>query len=670
MAKRIYAPGELDNVKKRLGNISEKEAKRMQSLLGGEVGYERNTGSVTDDDRGRRRAGTSGTGGAAGTASSKPKRLVETAPATDAGRAALTEIPRFQRLGRLSYSERVKMDVCAGSSEFGIKTVFQVLASRFSFFGAPKDRVSPWFVKTALNEYYEQLERLVTSMRLMFPRNNVELGRKLQAESPAAFNILNVIRQWKLNVIASEISKVQSRPRAVFVRDFETMLREIYKPVYILGKLDINTDVRDALQTLYQIRFLDQTTKETEALHSKITDIVVSLRYVCFQLHRLLYPLLMKTISLYYQEYELFFIENNENYKLFLGVSEADQLTRSAEKTKRAAASEGTQETAAGDTPHDGEPPETPKEQQEKQVLYAPETKAVGRGLKLLGTLFPKAPWDDLKSFPDFYPYFSDALDIKKNGELLAPEDPVHLALILLQIIEELLYGFRFIDFHGASFSDSLNAIADDWHNAISEGVEKKYLIIINEYSHYFEHSGQEKNSTYAMNIAADIHWTRRYYFLPHYSHTPVTSPSFAKKDIVPVYQTARRLRGDLALCAAAIENANRAGGAAIDAPVNGVRNPWQPYNFQVENPLSKRLDMLLAKKQRNNASLVFFTLAVATVLDYYLCDRDSPAYATDDSILFRHTEDDKKKPVFWVEKQTGTFDLFKKSIEKLRDKK
>jgi hypothetical protein len=376
----------------------------------------------------------------------------------------------------------------------------------------------------------------------------------------------------------------------------------------------------------------------------------------------------MKTISLYYQEYESFFIENKENYKLFLGVSETDQLTLSDGQIKRAV------------VPDAGRPPETMKErlerqeqqekQEEQQALMNAETKAFERGLKLLGTLFPKAPWEDLNSFPDFYPYFADALDVKKNGELIAPEDPVHLALMLSQIIEELLYGFRFIDFYGSSSSDSLNAIVDDWHQAISEGCEKKYLPMINEYAHYFEHSAQGRNSAYAMNIAADIHWIRRYYFLPNYAFTPTTAPSFMKKDIIAVYQTVRRLRGDLALCAAAIETANRLGGAVVDAPVSGIRNPWQSYNFQVENPLSKRLDMLLAKRQRNNASLVFFTLAVATVLDYYLCDKNSPAYATDDNIFFRHTEHDNRKPVFWVEKQTGTFALFKKSVEALREKK
>jgi hypothetical protein len=389
-----------------------------------------------------------------------------------------------------------------------------------------------------------------------------------------------------------------------------------------------------------------------------------------------MYPLLMKTIALYYQEYESFFIENIENYKLFLGVSDADQILPVSNKAKHSgqtAAFDDEPETAGvSDALDDGESTETMEGtgNQEKHILEVSETKAFERGLNLLETLFPKAPWHDLTSFPDFYPYFSDVLDVKKNGELIAPEDPVHLALILSQIIEELLYGFRFVDFQGTPFAESLKGIVDDWHNAIAESFEKKYLPIIYEYAHYFEHYSQKRNSAYAMSIASDIHWTRRYYFLPHYTDIPVTPPSFAKKDIMAIYPAVHRLRGDLALCAAAIETANKTGGAAADVPVNGIRNPWQHYNFQVENPLSKRLNMLLAKRQRNNASLIFFTLAVTTVLDYYLCNNNSPAYSTNTSILFRHTDDDNRKPVFWVEKQTDTFALFKKSIEELRDKK
>ncbi|MDR2363079.1 MAG: hypothetical protein LBD65_01510, partial [Spirochaetaceae bacterium] len=43
MAKKnaIYAPGELDRLRKKLGNIDAEEAKRVAQILGGEVGIER-----------------------------------------------------------------------------------------------------------------------------------------------------------------------------------------------------------------------------------------------------------------------------------------------------------------------------------------------------------------------------------------------------------------------------------------------------------------------------------------------------------------------------------------------------------------------------------------------------------------------------------------------------
>jgi hypothetical protein len=665
MAKKaVYEPGELENVKKRLGAIDEKEAKRMQKILGGEIGVEKSPSSNA--------AGRQGGGfrkNASADVVSKPKRTVEIAP--PAGDAPLPSepLPRFQRSSPLPYNERVKMDVLAGSGEFGIKTVMQVLVSRLSLFKPPPDKVSPWFVKTNLNEYYRQIERLVTSTRLLFPRSNAELGNKLLKKSPQAFKILNTIRQWKLDAISSEIGRLQARPRNILVKDFEVVLREIYRPLCVLDKLDTEKDIRRAFNILYELLFMENPSNETEKQQTRITEALTSWQYVRFKLRLLLYPLLMKTIGEYFQEYEFFFMDNEDNYLLFLRLTEQDQiLPDSIPRNISVSDDEQGEAGVLGDTLSDvdGTEKETPTPEDELSVS---EAKAFERGIDILETLFPQSPWNKLEVFPDFYPYFSDVLEIKKNGELIAPEDPVQAALILSQIIEELLYGFRYIKFIETPNEKSLNSIVDDWHEAILEAFEKKYLLRINEYAHYFEHAGEKKTSTYAMNIASDIHWMRRYCFFPNYVNTPPTPPSFARKDVLPLYSTARRLRRDLTACAVAIEEANRFGGAAAAAVVHNIENPWEAYNFQVENPLSKRLDMLLVKSQRNNASLVFFTLAIAAVLDIYLNDKNSIAYKADLNTLFR-TTGENPKPVFWVEKQSGTFALFKESAEAMRKKK
>lgn len=672
MAKKaVYEPGELDKVKKRLGDIDAQEAKRMQKLLGGEIGEERSISSSVGNGRTGNDKNAAGKG--AGSGSAKPKRLIEIAPQPEENGEASRGLQRFRRQGQISYTERVKMDICCGNKEYGIKTPWQVFVSRLSFFKPPPDRVSPWFVKNTLNDYYMKLENLVTATRLVFPRNNSDLGRKIMTASKTAYKILNTLRQWKLDVIVSEISKVQSRPRNVFVRDFETMLRKIYGPLYVMERLDAEKDVKWAFSILYDIA-VKENFRETKMLQNKIAEAVYSYRYVAEDIHRLMYPLLMKTISLYYQDYELFFYENSENYKAFLGLSEADQIEPDAQTDNTQSDDMEEDQYKDYEAPEvdslsnveDGETPQNPEEK-----AAVSELKALNRSMKMLETLFPKAPWDKFGSFPDFYPYFADVLELKKNAELIAPEDPAQLALILSQVIEELLYGFRYIRFEGAlNAEDALGSIVEKWHNAILEGFEKNYIPRIAEYAHYFEHSGQNRTSTYAGNLATDIHWIRRYYFFPHYSFLPPTAPSFLKKDVVALYPLAHTLRKNLTVCASLIEAANRAGGAVSGIDIPGIENPWDAYNFEVANPLSKRLDMLLGKTQRNNMSLIFFTLAVATVFDNYLCDKNSVAYKADNEILFRHAEQEKMKPVFWVEKQNNTFEIFKKSVYELKKKK
>jgi hypothetical protein len=675
MAKKpIYGPGELDGVKKRLGHIDAGEAKRMQRILGGEIGEERGESSVTGYHGHARSSSDDTSPETSYNEIKKPKRIIELAPIVDDENYKSQNIShnKFRRLEELSYIERIKMDECCGSSEFNIKTAWQVFVSRLFFFKTPLDRVSPWFVKILLNEYYEKLENLVTSTRLIFPRNNTDLSKCVRTASKTAFKILDTLRQWKLDVIISEISRVQARPRNVFVKDFETMLLRIYAPIYILENLDVEKDIKAAFSVLCEIASKENF-KEEKIMQNKIAEALSSYSYVFNDLRRLLYPLLMKTIASYYQDYELFFYENYESYKKFLGLNESDQIIPelTANKTADQTVNNSELEDENAESPEDSlSSVDGENSKYGKQDMTA-EAKAIDRSMKILEALFPKAPWDKMDSFPDFYPYFADVLEIKKNGELIAPEDPIQIALVLSQTLEEILYGFRYIDFSDSlRDDDSMGSILDKWHDAIMGSFEKNYIPRIAEYAHFFKHSGQNRASTYAVNIASDIHWIRRYYFLPNYETLPPTPPSFIKKDVIALYPLIHSLRKDLTACAAAIEAANSAGGSASGADVMGIVNPWDAYKFEIENPLSKRLNMLLGKNQRNNASLIFFTLAIVTVLDNYLCDKNSIAYKANNQILFRHAEQDEMKPVFWVEKQTGTFDIFKKSIDELRKNK
>jgi hypothetical protein len=141
--------------------------------------------------------------------------------------------------------------------------------------------------------------------------------------------------------------------------------------------------------------------------------------------------------------------------------------------------------------------------------------------------------------------------------------------------------------------------------------------------------------------------------------------PPFQKNSIEALYPEVRSLRRYLTAVAAGIEQGTKRGGAEKRAPCDGIDNPWDPYVFQVPNPLSKRLDALLGPKKRNNASLIFFTLAVTVVLDHLLNDEDSWAYEERTGFLFRSENGEGVRPLFGVETKIDADQLFKQMIKK-----
>jgi hypothetical protein len=99
-------------------------------------------------------------------------------------------------------------------------------------------------------------------------------------------------------------------------------------------------------------------------------------------------------------------------------------------------------------------------------------------------------------------------------------------------------------------------------------------------------------------------------------------------------------------------------------APCDGIDNPWDPYNFEVPNPVSKRLDALLDPKKRNNAALVFFSLSVVTVLDHLVNDENSWAYDNRPGPLFRSVDGDGGIPLYNVEARVDTEYIFRQLVK------
>jgi hypothetical protein len=687
--KAVYAPGELNRVRGKLGELDADEAKRMARILGGEVGYER-----TEEQESRRKPKSRTRHetvemvvGGRESSRGQPKRRVEVILED-------TKKPSKQIVRRkegdpaddpavpvkISYFERVKMDRYAGEPEFDIKSSGQILISMLSIFSEPPDYVNPFFINKRLNEYYRRIERLVVSTRILFPRNNVKRSEKLKRVSPFAFAVLDTIRYWNIERITGDMAKIQSHPRSVRIQEFSDILKAVYRPLFILGKLDPDIHIKGAYKLLYKLLYIENPMDAKDKYQEHIRTALVSFNDVRRDIHYFLYPLLMKLLSDRWLPYEVFFSERRNRFAAFINANETDcihpQAMTAQESGDVTAENKGAQgqEDEKNRAEKQEEDPDDPEviERKAKQAAVDAEKKALDQGLSTLEILFPKAGWDRLSTFPDMYSYFADVFNLRKGYELIAPTDPLQQVAVLMRIVEELCFGLRYITFgvvagadgNPVRVDDFLGSIINHWQQYIDMSFDREYLPRLQEYCHILENSAESRTSNYARRTLNELHWVKRLFFLPYYKFESVMPPTVKKKDVTPIYPEIRLMRKYLAAVAAGIEQGTQQGGAEKQAPCDGIDNPWAPYNFEVPNPVSIRLDSLLDPKKRNNAALVFFSLSVITVLDYLVNGEASWAYENRPGPLFRSVNGEGIMPLFGVETKIDADLIFKQAVK------
>ncbi|MDR1307023.1 MAG: hypothetical protein LBK74_05575 [Treponema sp.] len=696
--KAVYAPGELDKVRSRLGNIDQNEAKRMTRILGGEVGYERTreqeavkhkpqhvrneTVDVNIGNKPLRRVETAGLNGPETVRpETRKKKVRKDDPADDP-----------QTPVKSSYWDRIKIDKYCGQMEFEIKSSSQVLVSMLSILNEPPDYVSPVFVNKRMNDYYKRIELLVASVRSLLPRNNLRRNERFKKASPFAFSVLDTIRYWNIDQISNTLSRIQAHPRSAKAADFSEILRSIYKPLYILEQLDPETHIKGSFKLLYKVLYLENPTEAKGKYQDLIRNALVSYGIIRRDIRFQLYPLLLKLVSHCWLPYDVFFQERKNRLKHFLQVNERDRITpqagnastgdqasdpagETAETPEVAEAAEIAEEPSEAREVFDESAMDEPltEEERVKKQIRESESRALERGLSSLEVLFPKAGWERISLYPDFYPYFFDVFHFKKGVELIAPTDPLQQVYVLVRVIEELFFGLRYTVFgvimgpdgSPERIDEPINRIINNWQKLTETSFDKEYLPRLGEYCRLLENTAESRTSNFAKRLLNELYWIKRLYFLPYYRFDSIMPPPFQKNSVEALYPEVRSLRRYLTAVAAGIEQGNKRGGAENRSPCDGIDNPWDSYVFQVPNPLSRRLDALLSPKKRNNASLIFFTLAVTVTLDHLLNNENSWAYGDRMGFLFRSENGEGIRPLFGVDAKIDTEALFKQALKK-----
>lgn len=695
--KAVYAPGELNKVRGKLGALDAAEAKRMARILGGEVGYERTANEEAERQRPKARRETVELMVKGRHLPRRPGRRIDVGEPDegndDISLMTASELKNMDPADdpsvklKAAYFARVKMDRYASLPEFDIKTTMQAFVSRLSFFSEPPDYVSPVFVTRRLNEYYRHIEQLVTSTRTLFPRNNMKRSERMKKASPFIFSILETIRYWNIERITSDMAKIQSHPRSVKASELADILRAVYKPLFILEKLNTEVHIKGAYKLLYKVLYIENPGDAKAKYQELIKTALSSFSRIRKDIHYLLYPLLMKLLSDRWFPYEQFFIQRRRRFMSFLKVSPAEQINAPVDSAQQAdnadietvredIEKEQAVENASSVEELEEKNPNDPevRERAARKAAWEAEQKALDKGLATLEHLFPRAGWDRLRSFPDLYPYFADTLKLKKGYELIAPTDPLLQISILMHILEEFFFAMRYVTFgtivgadgNPVRVEDYLGSIVNNWHRYINDSFDKEYLPRLNEYCQMLEQSSDTKNSAYGRRIINELNWAKRLFFMPYYKFETIGSPPFQKRDTIPIYAEIKLLRRYLAAVAAGIEQSNRQGNAESAAPCDGIDNPWEIYNFEIPNPISIRLDMLLAPKKRTNAALIFSCLSVAVVLDHLVNNENSWAYENRPGPLFRSINGEGAKPLFGVDAKIDA-DLIFKTTQKQR---
>ncbi|MDR1301857.1 MAG: hypothetical protein LBK43_05235 [Treponema sp.] len=677
--KAVYAPGELDRVRNKLGVVDDNEAKRMAKLLGGQVGTEKSSNKATMVRHAPKQA------------VSNIRTTVQRQRPSQPEPGSTSQVTQSitQKKGRKnknqdieddpqvpvksSYSERLKMDRYAAQAEFDIKSLSQVLAAMFGFIKEAPDFVSPLFVTKRLNEYYKQIEILVLATRTMFPRNNLRRNEQIKKMSLFVFSVLDTIRYWNIERITSVMARIQGNPRRVRTSDCADIVRDIYRPLFILEKLSVDFHIKEAYKLLYKFLYIENPIEAKDKYQNLIRVALDAYQVIRKDIQYLLYPLFLKLVSSTWIPYNLFFSKRRNRIMAFLNVKEEDCISPDSPQNDEKNNEDKTEKPGS----------EADKSQREKQEKEAAtqraadeaEQKAVERGLKTLESLFPKAGWDKLATYPDLYAYFAKTFDLGKGYELIAPTDPLLQVVILMRILEELFFGLRYVTFTsilGAGEStDPIGQIMEDilehWRD-FEVVFNKEYLDRLQEYCRLLDTSVESRTSPYGKRIYNELQWIKRLYYLPYYKFENKSPSPFKKSSIIAVYPEVRKLRRCLSTLAAKIDLSAKQRTAELDAPpCEGIENPWADYVFQVSNPLSMRLNTLLGRQKRNNASLIYFTLAVATVLDHLVNDYNSWAYGNDDEPLFRSVNGAGVVPQFGVDEKIDANALFKQIMKERR---
>lgn len=650
-----WEPGTLDNTRKNIGAISAEEAARMTKVLGGEIFTEKSKPidysalpkkSVTYAHRTSGKSAGDVAAITARTRASSEETKEDSTPKRKINIDGLPAIPS---------KEAALMDKLMMSDDYKIKQNYGIFNFVRKFRKNGTELVSRGFIEYTLKMHIDHLQNFMNTVKSIIQISPESYKEKIARDDQEKFRFLRTVGNWTMGQIKTTAIDLQGHPENVTVGMMTQFIKAVYRDllkIYYLGEQTISNIFKDVYNDLMKYPKSDK-----EALVKLSKEGLTEWIYVYTQIIKGLYPLLMRMCSYKYEVFPYFFTTQTAAIFTFLGITKFDLILPQKAGAKKAAETE------------EEKPEEEPVQEEEKKPEEE-KSDLVRAGLNLLNTLFPQAGFDHLESMPDMFPYFEPLYDFEDGYNVIAPQNPMMITMVLLRISEDIFQGLRNVQFTAEmneddSEKDTLPAALNDWSAYRESLFEKHYLDELLELVNKQYSQADFKTSNFGKKLITSLLWQTRYNFFPYYEFEQLLlEKPMRDNQYRPLCLRAPFLKNIFETISRSADSAAKERGT-----VHGIANPWTRYEFDVPNIVSKRMDVLLGAKRNvkdtaaNNANLIKYALCVVAVLDWWLNSKSSPAYATDSSKIYRINEKDGG-PAFSVPLRNDQNKLFAEAVK------
>ena len=635
-----WEPGTLDKTRKNIGDISRNEADAMAKKLGGEVMYERSSSGHS--------------GGSAGGQNKNTGRIIRQTSSSRAANSVSSSVAsistpkgKYKREDLPDISKKVSsaIDKLMMSNEYKIKPNYGIFNFLRTIQKNGTEKTLPEFYTYSLKQHITHIESFITVIKTLIQIAPSTYKTKIASGTETKFKFLRMVAGWSMQQIKLEYINLQNAPQPLIVADFIPIVREIYKPLIMVYYYDTKK-IPKLIKEIYndEIAYPDAP-KDKFSGYAK--QAITEWLYLDTEIIKKLYPMLLRMCSDTFEAYPSFFNTKVGDILKFVGLHKFDLLL-----------------------------PEKPKEKvEEKKPKLEPPQKGVKdstviTGLKLLNQLFPNAGFDRVEEHPDFYPYFQPLYNFDDGFNLLSPENPLQMIVVLLKIIEDCFQGCRNIRFteaeHSKQGSDNITAIMDDWAAYVEDSFVRLYCNPLLELVNNVYSQDDYANSHIGKRTITSLLWQITYHFMPNFKFDQLILEHPADESkYKPLFHRTDYARKFLTLAVNECDSVARTRGV-----VKLIENPWEHYKFDLPNEVSKRLDVLLGAQNKSantnatNANLLKYTLCFISVLDWWINNPASPAYTTDPMHIYRINPEDHK-PQFSVPVRKDQNKLFADEIRK-----